>query len=280
MTYGAGLSANSSTSAKSALLRVPALTSNRRGLPFVLVLALLVWSAPRVRGQESSQSASTQVWANVIPGWTRSERLYLELDFEPKLQVSGSEQWRNLDLTPLLEYYPSRWLDLEAEATLGRTHQGDGLDTWELTPRVGARLHLVAQAIKELNRERLPLARFDVATLVRLEWRNFSYSDGSPGQHSWRARARLEGKLAVNRPKLADDRTLYAIGDVEYYAPLGDDIEERFVNKIRTRLGLGFRFTQAKRLELLYIRDWNRSARGAPTAEDARTLDARLKLLF
>ena len=37
----------------------------------------------------------------------------------------------------------------------------------------------------------------------------------------WRARLRLEGKLALNRAKLSEARNLYAIGDVEYYAPLG-----------------------------------------------------------
>jgi hypothetical protein len=256
----------------------PAVT---RGVAPALALLLFAGSAREARGQqESPAGVSTQIWANFTSGWTKSERLYLELDVEPKIQVTSGEQWRNLDLTPLVEYYPSRWLDLEGEATVGRTRQRDGLDTWELTPRVGARLHFVSQAVRQLSHERLPLTRFDVSTLVRLEWRNFFYSDGRPSEHAWRARARLESKLAINHRKLADDRTLYAIGDVEYYEPFGADVEERFVNKVRTRLGLGFRLTRKTRFDLLYIRDWNRSAPGASTAQDAQIVDARLKLLF
>ena len=203
---------------------------------------------------------ATQVWANLTPGWRKSQRLYLELDVEPKVQVTSGEQWRNLDLTPLVEYDPSRWFVLEAETVVGRTHQRDGLDTWELTPRLGVTLHLVEQAVKDLNRERLPLARFDVSTFVRLEWRRLSYSDGRPPEHSWRARTRLTGRVALNRPKLAADRMLYATGDVEYCAPLGDDVTERYVNKVRTRVGLGHRSSARTRLELMYLRDWNRAA--------------------
>jgi len=44
--------------------------------------------------------------------WVRSEKIYLELDFEPKILVSGEPKWRNLDVTPLIEYYPNPWVDL------------------------------------------------------------------------------------------------------------------------------------------------------------------------
>ena len=93
-------------------------------------------------------------------------------------------------------------------------------------------------------------------------------------------RLRLETKLALNRDSLALDRTLYAVGDAEYYAPLGDDLPERYVNKMRVRLGVGYRFSAATKLELLYIRDWNRTSPDAEAAEDAQALDLRVKLLF
>ena len=104
--------------------------------------------------------------------------------------------------------------------------------------------------IPGLKYERLPRTRLGVSTVVRLEWRNFFYSDDTPDQHTWRARLRLEGKLALNHSILAQDRTLYAIGDVEYYQPLGgENIDERYINKVRSRLGLGYRFSAATKLE-------------------------------
>ena len=245
----------------------------------VLVLAGLSHAA---RAQGGTAGPSTQVWANFTPGRAMNERWYMELDVEPKWQVTSGEEWRNLDLTPLVEAYPFSWLDLESEATVGRTHQRDGLDTFEVTPRVGARFNLFAKFARAVRarENRLPLTRLAISTLVRLEWRNFFYSDATPDRHEWRFRVRLEGKLALNHPRLSDDRTLYGIGDIEYYAPLGDDIEERYVNKVRVRLGAGYRSSKSTRLEVLYIRDWNRKAPAAAAAEDTQAIDLRLKRFF
>jgi hypothetical protein len=207
-------------------------------------------SISEARAQEdTSTGPATQIWANLTLGRMVSERTYLELDIEPKWQVTSGEEWRNIDLTPLAEYYPTSWLDLEAEGTVGHTRQRDGLDTFEVTPRIGARLHLF-------------------------------YSDDTPNRHEWRARLRLEGKLAISHETLSQDRTLYAIGDAEYYAPLSDDIPERYVNKLRARIGLGFVFSAATRLAFLYIRDWNRSSPDAAVTTETQAFDLRLKMLF
>lgn len=260
-------------------------TSHRRRQVLILALAAALGGAD-ARGQDAGSGPATQIWLNVTPTWAKSDRVHLELDAEAKWQVSEGDEWRNFDLTPLVEYYPVGWLDLQAETTVGNTLQRDGLDTFELTPRIGARLHLFAKlaphrpGIPGFKHDRVPLTRLGFSTLARLEWRNFWYSDATPDQHTWRARLRFEGKLAVNRRKLSEDRLLYAIADVEYYWPLGDDIPETYVNKLRARTGLGYRFSAARKLELLYIRDWNRSSPQADAAQDSRSLDLRLRLLF
>jgi hypothetical protein len=114
-----------------------------------------------------------------------------------------------------------------------------------------ARLHLFKQVVSGLKRERLPLTRVGLSTLLRLEWRNLFYSDDTPNRHEWRARLRLEARLAISHRTLSQDRTLYAIGDAEYFAPLSDDIPERYANKVRARIGVGYLFSPATRLEFL-----------------------------
>ena len=230
--------------------------------------------------RKTTPRPATQIWANLTLGRTVSDRTYLELDIEPKWQVTSGEEWRNIDFTPLAEYYPTSWLDLEAEGAVGHTRQRDGLDTLEVTPRVGARLHLFKRVVSGRKRERLPLTRVGLSTLLRLEWRNLFYSDDTPNRHEWRARLRLEGRLAISHETLSQDRTLYAIGDAEYFAPLSDDIPERYVNKVRARLGVGYLFSAATRLEFLYIRDWNRSSPDAAVTEETQAFDLRLKILF
>lgn len=254
------------------------------GAGALLLLALLGAAPASAQSSDETSGPQTQVWLNATGGRRYGESWYAELDVEPKWQVTG-ERWRALDLTPAVEHYPADRLDLSAELGVGKTHQRDGLDTWELTPRIGTRLHLFSKVepfrpgIAGL-RERLPLTRLGVSTLVRVELRSLFYSDETPDRHQWRARARLEGKLALNRARLSERRTLYASADAEYYLPLGDDVPERYANKVRVRLGLGFRFSARTRLEALWIRDWNRSAPGAEAAEDVQAADLRLKWLF
>jgi hypothetical protein len=256
----------------------------RNGYALSLLLALNSSAALAQTPSPDSDGPQSQIWANVTAGTLRGPHWYVELDFEPKWQVTG-EPWRNLDLSPLVEHYPADWLDLQAEGTLGNTLQRDGLDTIELTTRLGTRLHLFGKIARHRPDvaglgERLPLTRLGVSTLVRVEWRNFWYSDDTPAKHQWRLRLRAEGKLALNRPKLSLDKTLYAIADAEWFLPLSDDIEERYVNKLRVRLGAGFRFSPRTKLELLYIRDWNRSAKDSEASEDVQAFDLRLKLRF
>jgi hypothetical protein len=245
---------------------------------------LLVLGGAAQAVAQSPDGPETQVWGNLTVGKGLGPRWSGEIDVEPKWQVTG-ERWRALDLTPAVEHYPANWIDLVSELAVGNTLQRDGLDTFELTPRVGARLHLLSRMEPHRPgvaglRERLPLTRVAVSTLLRLEWRNLFYSDDTPDRHQWRARLRLEGKLALNRSRLSAERTLYALGDGEYYLPLGDDVPERYVNKLRVRLGLGWRSSARTRVEVLWIRDWNRSAEDAPAAEDVQAFDLRVRLLL
>jgi hypothetical protein len=183
-----------------------------------------------------------------IPGTSRVEHqarpgaaLYYELDLEPKSQVSGGEPWRNIDATPLVEFYPNSFLELTGEVTVGRTRQGSEEKSWELTPRIGVRFHLFERVWDEIHPERLPLARLYFANLSRIEYRNLWYSGDRPSSHETRFRNRTEFKLAINNPRLSVDDTWYLFMDVEFFVPLGDDVPERFATKRRFRGGFGYR---------------------------------------
>ena len=235
-------------------------------------------AAAEARAQER---ASTQLWADLTLGHPRSERLYLELNFEPKIQLSGGEKWRNFDVTPLAEFYPADWLDLTAEATVGFTHQLSGLNTFEVTPRIGVRVHLFQTAWDHLpHPERLPASRLGLGNLLRLEARNFWYSGDLGSRHEWRLRNRAEAKLALNHDSLSQDGTLYLIADAEFYLPLGDDLPGRFSTKFRARAGVGYRIDYRMRLEFLYVRYGSRSTHEEDFEKDADIFDFRLKIFF
>jgi Protein of unknown function (DUF2490) len=221
-----------------------------------LVVSGLVLSSAR----SGAAQTNLQLWGNITLDWVTSNRLAYELDVEPKVLLSkpdGDPDWRNLDVTPNVEWSPKPWIDLVLDTTVGRTTQTDDVDTVEVTPRVGARFHLFSRAQRYHPRERAPARRYVVRDLVRFEARNFYYSGGDVDySYGSRFRNRLEFLVPLNKERLTDDGARYLLTDWEWFIPLSDQ-DERFANKQRIRAGLGYRRTFAWRFEALYI--WTRS---------------------
>lgn len=234
----------------------------------------------------AQDDVSKQAWLSIIFGYQPSDYLYLEVENQPKAQVSGGEEWWNFDATWLVEYYPSQWFDLTGELVTGYTNHTDTENSFELTPRIGLRLHFFSQTLQwSINRkisiaERVPRERFYLATWLRLEQRNFFYSGDLASSHEWRFRVRPEIKVAINNPRLGDDGTFYGRGDVEFLLPLSDDVPERFVNKTRFRLGPGYRINNRTKIEIMFMLDKNRDSTLVDFKEDAFMVDLRLTYLF
>ena len=244
---------------------------------------LLVVIALPVSAQEKT---STQLWGSVILGHHPNERFFMVAEIEPRTQISGEESWQALYATMALEYHLSKWFDLTGELSTGFTDQTNDLSSFEVTPRVGLRLHAVEQTIKQtpiLQKtfiDRLPLKRFHLAAWLRLEYRNLFYSGDRESSREWRLRIRPAFRIAINNPSLGNDRTLFLHTDVEYFEPIGDDIPERFVNKFRFRIGPGYRINTRRKVELLFMYDLNRDSELVDFEEDAFAVDLRLTFLF
>ena len=180
-----------------------------------------------------------------------------------------------------MEYSPKAWLDLIGESSVGYTKQTDDVNTWEVTPRIGARFHLFSRSVPTLPvRERPPSRRIVVRDLVRVESRNFFYTgEGSGSDSSVRFRNRLEFLVPLNKERVSDDGARYLLADWEWFIPLGEP-SERFANRQRIRGGIGLRRSFAWRYEILYI--WTRSRNtideGFTTSDNS--INVRVKHLF
>ena len=222
----------------------------------------------------------TQLWANLILDSPR-ENYLLELDVEPKLQIRGEPKWWSIGATPLVEYYPNRWLDLTGEMAVTYTNQNDNVRSVEVTPRAGIRLHILSNFREEIDPEVHPPRKLAIANLSRIEYRNFWYSGGDLDyDSSWRFRNRIELKLGLNRSDFNTDGAWYLKADFEAFVNIRDEIQERFATRIRTRAGVGYRFAYKTRLEVLYIRDEDRNTLENGFETSSNILDVRLKKFF
>lgn len=229
----------------------------------------------------SQTTVSRQLWGNAILSFPQNRHIYFEVDVEPKAQISGGERWRNIDVTPLLEYYPNSWIDLTAEVTSGYTVQTNDVRTVEVTPRIGIRFHLFRNVWQQVTiSERLPLSRLQLATFFRLEYRNIGYNQELASEHETRARLRIESKIAINHNKLAYDRTWYLFTDGEYFIPINRKIPERYASKIRIRFGPGYRVNRTYHFELLVIYDDAQNTLEDSNPTDTWALNLRAKIFF
>jgi len=228
----------------------------------------------------ASDETSKQIWGNVILGSMSSEKVHIELDFEPKVQVSGQETWANIDVTPLVEYFPNKWIDLTAEVVLGYTKQNNDVKSFEVSPRLGIRIHIFGNIKQYLPEYKyISFDRFNLSTLFRYEYRSLWFND-KDSEHQSRLRARIETKTAFNHENLNYNNTYYLFADVEGYFNLGDDIEEVFSNKARGRLGPGYRYDDKQTFELLMIYDYARNTIEDDARHDAVAINFRYKLFY
>jgi hypothetical protein len=228
---------------------------------------LLVLPAP------AAAQTNAQFWGTLTINWLKSDQLNYELEIEPKVLVSapeGEPGWASLDVTPTVDFAVKKWLDLVGELATGFTNQTDDVNSFELSPRAGARFHITTRDLPTgpLKRERLPAHRIVLRNLVRVEVRNFFYSDDRDTNSVVRLRNRLELQIPLNRDRVSDDGARYILADWEWFIPL-DDPDERFANRQRIRTGLGYRRNARWRFEALYV--WGRSR--DTTDEDFKTSD-------
>ena len=248
-------------------------------------LTVLVWTLIAFAARPALAQTNGQLWGNITLDWVRSNQLTFELDVEPKVLVAAPSTepgWWNVDVTPNVEYAVRPWLDVIGELGTGYTRQTDDVNSAEVTPRMGIRLHLFSRDRPRLVhvRELPPRRRIVIRDRLLGESRNIFYSGGGSGTDSTvRFRNRLEFQAALNKAKLTEDDARYLIADWEWFVPLGDPAE-RFASRQRIRSGLGYRRNLRWRFEALYI--WSRSRdttdEGFKTSDNI--IDVRLKRVF
>ena len=213
----------------------------------------------------AAAQAEKQFWVTGAIDWLATERLTYEVEVEPKTNPA------TVDVTPEIEYTAVAWADLLAEVDF---KSQTGTDS-SATPRIGVHLHILsrllrARARRGADREKPPLRRVVVGTLLRLEYSN----------PTWRLRDRFELAYPVNRHRTTDNGAIYLRGDSELFMPLDRASDEALVSQVRLRAGLGYRPSFAWRFEALYIWNGTRHADSGPLVPDSHAIDIRINRNF
>ena len=193
-----------------------------------------------------AQSPNSQLWFEHMMNYPFANSFNLENAFTYSTLLN-TPRWRAFDYSPTVEYSLTPHIDLTLGATFSYTVQSEDFNTFEVRPVVGTKIYLTQKG------------RLHTRVLLRLEQRNIKNLDTDEWQTVVRPRARIEALFAINKKTFSEDNLWYGIADAEWFFTT-DDVDERFANRFRVRVGIGHRLTYSSRVEFIYMNQQSKNA--------------------
>lgn len=191
-----------------------------------------------------------QLWLEWQLSYPFANKYLLENTTSYQTLLKKDGKWRSFAISPTFEYTVLRRLDLTSEITLGYTNQTAGVSSFEVAPMVGGRFHITQNK------------KFDVRFLLRYQTRAFRQIEAEDWEISNRTRLRGEIYWSINGPNLFTDKLWYLFTDYEEFIVFDQQVEERYANRRRARIGLGYRLSYKHRFDLSYTLQSSRNEIG------------------
>ena len=207
---------------------------------YLLVALFLI---TRLQGQAQNHE---QLWLDYQLDYPSHSWLF-EVSASYQSLLTQENKWRSLSVTPTVEYVLLTRLDLTAELPLAYTVQIEDTNSFELSPMLGARLHITQNK------------RVNARLFLRYQRRHFHEIEADVWDISNRIRLKGELWISITGPNLYKDKLWYGLLDYEEFIVLDDQLDERYANRRRARIGLGYRLDYKNRFELIYTRQSSRN---------------------
>ena len=209
-----------------------------------------------------------QLWLDFQVDYPFANKYLLEVSPSYQTVLSKENKWRSASLSATFEYVLFRQMDLTVEVPVAYTLQKEGSNSWELSPLLGPRFHITQ------NR------RIDSRLLVRYQQRYFRQVEENDWDVSNRTRIKAEAFICINGPNLFTDNLWYAILDYEEFIVLDQQLEERFANRRRARVGLSYRMNYKHRFEIIYTRQSSRNEIDGDFLSNDNVIQLRYKMFL
>ncbi len=182
--------------------------------------------------------------------------------------VLDGPTWRNFNVSPTFEVQYFRRLDFIGTMPMNYTMQKEGTNTFGIDPTLGARFHVTQNK------------RVDVRLIFKAEHRSFYQIEDKNWESSSRLRLKGEAWIAINGPNIFTDKLWYGIADYEEFFVVDQQVNERFANRRRARLGLGYRLDYRNRFEFIYTRQSTRDEINGDFVSDDNIIQLRYKMFL
>lgn len=188
-----------------------------------------------------------QLWLEFQLSYPFRNRYLLENTTSYSTLLNPENKWRSFSVSPTFEMSMVRWLDLLSEVGIAYTQQKVGANTFEIAPMVGGRFFFTQGK------------KVDTRFVLRYQHRSFKDIETGDWTSSNRTRLRGEVFVSINGPNLFTDKLWYVFADYEEFIVIDQQLEERFANRRRARIGVGYRLSYKHRFDLGYTLQTSRN---------------------
>ena len=182
----------------------------------------------------------TQLWLDYQVRYPFGSNYLFDVEASYQKLLLRDSTWRSINLTPKLEYAVATSFDLRVSLPLAYTAQAKGYNSFEVRPTI--------EGVYYISQNK----RVNTAVSVKIEERVFRNVEGDDWETSERVRLKGAALISINGPNLYQDKLWYAIADYEEFFVTDQDLDERYANRRRARIGAGYRLDYKHRFEALY----------------------------
>jgi hypothetical protein len=186
-----------------------------------------------------AQTQNQQIWCEYMVNYPFANSFNFESAFNYNTLIT-SPRWQEASYAGTVEYTVHQRVELLFQTTLQFTNQVESYNTFEIRPTLGTRIFFT------------PNKRIQTRLLTRVDQRNFKNLETDEWSQVYRPRFRAESIIPINKKTIYQDKLWYAMLDAEALFTT-DDVEERFANRFRLRMGGGYRLNYSLRFEFLYM---------------------------
>lgn len=181
-----------------------------------------------------------QLWLDYQIDYPFANRYLFEAVASYQTLLSNDDKWRSISLTTTFESLIFNFLDVTADLPLAYTLQKEGSSSYEVAPIVGLRFYITQSR------------RVDTRVLLRYQSRLFRQVEQDDWDVSNRTRIKAEAYFCVNGPNLFTDNLWYLALDYEEFIVLDQQLQERYANRRRAKIGLNYRLNYRHRFDVSY----------------------------
>ena len=210
-------------------------------------LAIAVSCCAFMLKNDAHAQGSEQLWLDGTVGKTFAGMHRAETEFGYRTVLSDGG-WVGYRIVPRLETAPTAHWSFLIGLPLVFTEQQEGSNTFETRAQLGAKYNFT------------PFKRVQSRLNLRYEYRSVKQEDNDQRQNSDRLRIRAEVVVPLDTDNYRADTMWYAMGDAEVFIGAVADVDERFANRARFRIGAGRKFSYNWRAEILYTLQESRNS--------------------